>query len=131
MLDLVDEIHPALILWLGEWLLSAGYLEKLPQLVNTVVTNVPGIRSEAYLLGARLVDYLGFGPLAPNVGLFHTISSTREHLNISFSSTREFVGDGSGYRNSLEYSYAELLNSLHSRATGRKAPSRRSRRKTL
>jgi WS/DGAT/MGAT family acyltransferase len=112
LLDLVDEIHPALIIWLGQWLIDSGRLDRMTPLVNTVITNVPGIRSEAYLAGARLVDYLGFGPLAPNVGLFHTVSSTPEHVNISFASTREFVGDGSEYRASLERSYAELVRKL-------------------
>lgn len=109
LLNLVDEIPPALIIWLGQWLISSGYLEKLPQLVNTVVTNVPGIREEAYMCGARLVDYIGLGPLAPNVGLFHTVSSTTEHINISFTSTGDFVGDGSGYCASLQHSFEELI----------------------
>jgi diacylglycerol O-acyltransferase len=30
MLILVDDIHPAVILWLGQWLISSGYLEDLP-----------------------------------------------------------------------------------------------------
>jgi WS/DGAT/MGAT family acyltransferase len=107
-LNILDEIPPALIIWLGQWLISSGYLEKLPQVVNTVVTNVPGIRGEAYMFGARLVDYIGLGPLAPSVGLFHTVSSTTEHINISFTSTKDFVGDGADYGASLEHSFREL-----------------------
>jgi diacylglycerol O-acyltransferase / wax synthase len=108
MLRLVDDIHPAIILWLGQWLLASGHLEDLPTPVNTVVSNVPGLTSEAYLAGAKLIDYLGFGPLAPNVGLFHTVSSTADHINVSFLSTREFVGDGSAYKKSLGNSWAKL-----------------------
>ena len=106
MLKLVDEIHPAIILWLGQWLVSSGRIEKLPQTVNTVVTNVPGLASDAYLAGAKLIDYLGFGPLAPNMGLFHTVSSTGDHVNISFLSTADFVGDGADYGASLTQSWA-------------------------
>ena len=91
LLRLVDDIHPAIILWLGQWLVSTGYIDKLPQIVNTVVTNVPGMHTDVYLAGAKLIDYLGFGPLAPNVGLFHTVSSTPDHVNISFLSTQEFM----------------------------------------
>jgi diacylglycerol O-acyltransferase len=109
LLKLVDEIHPAIILWLGQWLVSSGRIDTLPQMVNTVVTNVPGMSDEAYLVGAKLVDYLGFGPLAPNMGLFHTVSSTQEHVNISFLSTAAFMGDGSAYRAFLEQSLAEVL----------------------
>jgi WS/DGAT/MGAT family acyltransferase len=108
LLRLVDDIHPAIILWLGQWLVSSGYIDKLPQIVNTVVTNVPGMRTEVYLAGAKLIDYLGFGPLAPNIGLFHTVSSTPDHVNISFLSTEEFMGDGSAYRTALAQSYAEV-----------------------
>lgn len=107
-LKLVDEIHPALILWLGGWLVSSGRIDKLPQTVNTVVTNVPGLSEGAYMAGFRLVDYLGFGPLAPNMGLFHTVSSTEDHVNISFLSTAEFVDDGSEYRACLEQSWEEV-----------------------
>ena len=109
LLELVDEIHPAIVLWLGQWLISSGHMDELPQSVNTVVTNVPGLSSDAYLAGAKLVDYLGFGPLAPNMGLFHTVSSTQDHVNITFLSTAVCMGDGSGYRASLETSLSEVL----------------------
>jgi WS/DGAT/MGAT family acyltransferase len=108
LLKLVDDIHPAIILWLGQWLISSGHMEDLPTTVNTVVTNVPGLASDAYLAGAKLIDYLGFGPLAPNVGLFHTVSSTPDHVNITFLSTRQFLDDGSDYNNCLAQSWAEL-----------------------
>ena len=108
LLKLADEIHPAIILWLGQWLVSSGRIEELPQTVNTVVTNVPGLASDAYLAGAKLIDYLGFGPLAPNMGLFHTVSSTAGHVNISFLSTADFVGDGAAYGASLSQSWATL-----------------------
>ncbi|MEH6582345.1 MAG: wax ester/triacylglycerol synthase family O-acyltransferase [Halioglobus sp.] len=105
LLHLVDEIHPAIILWLGQWLVSSGRIEELPQTVNTAVTNVPGISSKAYLADAELIDYLGFGPLAPNMGLFHTVSSTTDHVNISFLSTAELIGDGLAYRSALVESW--------------------------
>jgi hypothetical protein len=108
ILKLVDDIHPAVILWLGQWLISSGHLDDLPTMVNTVVTNVPGLATDAYLAGAKLIDYLGFGPLAPNVGLFHTVSSTADHVNVTFLSTAECLGDGSEYRSCLERSWTEM-----------------------
>ncbi|MCB1706820.1 MAG: wax ester/triacylglycerol synthase family O-acyltransferase [Halioglobus sp.] len=108
MLRLVDDVHPAVILWLGQWLISSGHLDDLPAVVNTVVTNVPGMSSDAYLAGAKLIDYLGFGPLAPNVGLFHTVSSTPDHVNVSFLSTAELVGDGSVYHAALAQGWEDL-----------------------
>ena len=109
VLDLVDDIHPALILWLGNWLVASGKIDELPQSVNTAVTNVPGLRQRAWLGGAELVDYLGFGPLAPNMGLFHTVSSTSKHVNISFLSTPEFLDDGAAYQRALEKSWRQMV----------------------
>lgn len=111
-LKLIDEIHPAIILWLGQWLINSGLIGKLPQIVNTVISNVPGLPGRNYLFGARLIDYLGFGPLAPLVGLFHTISSTDKHINISFVSTRTFMADGSTYTAALDASYQQLLRAF-------------------
>jgi hypothetical protein len=108
LLRLIDDIHPAIILWLGQWLVASGHLEDLPTTVNTVVTNVPGLATDAYLAGAKLVDYLGFGPLAPNVGLFHTVSSTPDHVNVSFLSTPRFIDDGRAYTAALARSWEEL-----------------------
>ena len=108
MLSLIDDVHPAVILWLGKWLVASGHLEELPTTVNTVVTNVPGLSKDAYLGGAKLIDYLGFGPLAPNVGLFHTVSSTPDHVNLSFLSTEEFMDDGNAYKGALVRSWTEL-----------------------
>lgn len=108
LLRLIDDVPPAVILWLGQWLVSSGHLEDLPTTVNTVVTNVPGLATDAYLAGAKLVDYLGFGPLAPNVGLFHTVSSTPDHVNVSFLSTQHFIDDGRAYTAALTRSWEEL-----------------------
>lgn len=108
ILKLVDDIHPAVILWLGQWLISSGHIDDLPPSVNTVVTNVPGLSTDAYLAGAKLIDYLGFGPLAPNMGLFHTVSSTPDQVNISFLSTAECLDDGSAYREALLQSWTEI-----------------------
>ena len=108
ILKLVDDLHPAIVLWLGHWLVSSGRIDKMPSLVNTVVTNVPGMSTDAYLAGAKLIDYIGFGPLAPNIGLFHTVSSTPDHVNISFLSTEEFMGGGKVYTAALVHSWTEL-----------------------
>jgi len=110
MLELIDEVHPAIILWLGNWLVASGHISDLPDTVNTVVTNVPGILGDAFVGDAKLVDYLGFGPLAPNIGLFHTVTSVAEQVNISFLSTVELLGDGEDYRAWVAHSWEELLN---------------------
>jgi diacylglycerol O-acyltransferase / wax synthase len=112
LMNLIDDIHPATIMVLSDWLLSSGYIDKMPPLVNTFVSNVPGLTEDAYIQGSKLVDYLGFGPLAPGIALFHTISSTTKHLNISFTSTNELCGDGHLYCKALQDSYNALLAAL-------------------
>jgi diacylglycerol O-acyltransferase len=113
LMNVIDDIPPAIILVLSDWLVSSGYIDRMPPLVNTIISNVPGLPEEAYIQGSKLVDYLGFGPLAPGAALFHTISSTTKHLNISFTSTSELCGDGSTYCKALQNSYKEILATLH------------------
>ncbi|NND68472.1 MAG: DUF1298 domain-containing protein, partial [Halioglobus sp.] len=108
LLEIVDEIHPALILWLGDWLVSSGRINTLAPTINTVVTNVPGAQQQLFLGDAPQIDYLGFGPLAPNTGLFHTVSSTPDKVSISFLSTAELVGNGTTYKECLANSWGEL-----------------------
>jgi WS/DGAT/MGAT family acyltransferase len=81
LLAVVDNLQPGLVVWAGKKIISSGLIQDLPRLNNTIISNVPGIQLPCYLAGARLVDYLGMGPLAPNVSLFHVISSidSRQH----------------------------------------------------
>ncbi|MCX2982606.1 wax ester/triacylglycerol synthase family O-acyltransferase [Halieaceae bacterium IMCC14734] len=112
VLKVVDDLYPGIILWLGEWLMASGHIDELPMPVNTIISNVPGVPVEVYMRGNRLIDFIGLGPLAPNVGLFHVISSTPSHVNISFVSCKNFVGDGDEYRRALRAAAKQVLRSL-------------------
>jgi diacylglycerol O-acyltransferase len=112
MLKVIDDIYPGIILWLGEWLMASGHIDELPMPVNTIVSNVPGVPVEVYMRGHRLIDFIGLGPLAPNVGLFHVISSTPHQVNISFVSCKKFVGEGDEYRRALQSAAKQALRSL-------------------
>ena len=92
--------------------MASGHIDELPVPVNTIVSNVPGVPVEVYLRGNRLIDFIGLGPLAPNVGLFHVISSTPDHVNISFVSCKKFVGDGDDYRRTLQAAAVQIQRSL-------------------
>lgn len=82
---------------------------------NTIVTNVPGAPVQLYFCGAALVDSLTFGPLLPNVGLFHIILSMVQNkkgtISISFTACREMLPDPAFYADCLRESYQELLSS--------------------
>lgn len=108
LLSLLDNLYPGLVVWAGKKLVTAGWLESLPPVNNTLVTNVPGIQHRCYLCGAELADYLGFGLLAPTLTLFHVISSVHSHVNISFLSCSGSLTDGEGYRRALAKSWEAL-----------------------
>jgi diacylglycerol O-acyltransferase len=112
VLKVVDDLYPGIILWLGEWLMASGHIDDLPMPVNTIISNVPGVPVEVYMRGNRLIDFIGLGPLAPNVGLFHVISSTPSTVNISFVSCKKFVGDGDEYRRALRSAANQVQRSL-------------------
>jgi WS/DGAT/MGAT family acyltransferase len=109
LVAILDNIYPGVLVWAGKKLFEHHLFNKLPRLNNTIVTNVPGIPVPCYLCGAELVDYLGFGPLAPTTSLFHVISSTHSHINISFIGSSNSLKDPDSYMKSLQKSYRALL----------------------
>ncbi len=79
---------------------------------NTMLTNVPGPPRQLYFAGAQVVEGFGLGLLVPNVGLFHTASSSVQNkegkINLSFWACRSMLPDPEFYRQCIEESYAEL-----------------------
>lgn len=79
---------------------------------NTIVTNVPGPPFQMYFCGATLVDSLSFGPLLPNVGLFHIVYSSVQNkkgsITLSFTACRDMLPDPAFYAECLQDSFEEL-----------------------
>ena len=79
---------------------------------NTFVTNVPGPAVQFYFCGALQVDSLSFGPLMPNVGLFHIIYSNVQNkkgtISISITACRDMMPDPAFYAQCLQDSFDEL-----------------------
>ena len=111
LLSVADNLQPGIIIWAGEKMIASGLIDKLPRLNNTIISNVPGILAPCYLAGAKLVDYLGLGPLAPTVSLFHVISSIHSHISICFQSCNSSLEDPEAYTHALEKSYQQLKKS--------------------
>ncbi len=109
-ISVIDNLYPGILVWGGEKLVKSGLINKLPLLNNTIITNVPGIQVPCYLCGAQIVDYIGFGPLAPNITLFHVISSIHSHINISFQSCNNSLTNTNEYTQSLKNSHRHLMN---------------------
>lgn len=125
MLSVVDNLQPGLAVWAGARLIEAGLVDKLPRMNNAIISNVPGIQVPCYLAGAKLVDYVGFGPLAPTVSLFHVISSIYSHLCISYQSCRKSLEDPEHYTRSLEHSYQALKKAYQIPAKAKKTSRRK------
>jgi WS/DGAT/MGAT family acyltransferase len=87
---------------------SQQFDRELPAFSNTVVTNAPLPRGGHYFAGAKVLTYVGFGPVNDFVGLFHTITGVDFEINISFTSCRSILPDVDFYRQCLADSYAEL-----------------------
>ena len=112
-ISVINNLNPGILVWSGEQLVNSGLINKLPLLNNTITTNVPGIQLPCYMCGAKIVDYVGFGPLAPNITLFHVISSIHSHFNISFQSCSNSLDNEYEYTQALENSYQCLMKAYN------------------
>jgi diacylglycerol O-acyltransferase len=110
-MDITDMI-PGNVLSVALRASTATGLTEAAVVHNTIVTNVPGPPFQMYFCGAQLVDSLSFGPLLPNVGLFHIVYSSVQNkkgtINLSFTACRDMLPDPAFYRECLEQSYEEL-----------------------
>ncbi len=114
--DIVNEamnnLYSGLVAWGVRTAVESGVLEKFPPANNTIVTEIPGSSESLFLCGAKLIDSFGMGPLIPNTGLFHTISSTHEHLIIAFTADRLKMDDPDFYAQCLQEAFCELLDAV-------------------
>jgi WS/DGAT/MGAT family acyltransferase len=98
----------------------------IPLNTSTVVTNVPGPNFDLYCAGARLVQYHGLGVLTPGVGLFHTVFSQSDRVNMSVLGDRDIMPDPAFYMECLKESYGELLDAVR-KISGTSAATRTSK----
>lgn len=113
----LPEAMPAALLSSVLPLLERTGLLYLPKPVfNTVVTNVPGLPLDFYLGGAKVVTGFGVGPLLPNVGLFHTVTSNickgRGEAALSFAACPRMLPDPMVYASCLQDSFEELVRAV-------------------
>ena len=105
----------------------------IPVNTSTVITNVPGPDFDLYCAGARLVQYHGLGVLTPGVGLFHTVFSQGDRLNLSVLGDRDIMPDPAFYMECLRAAYDELMVGIDKLSPGAaKAPQKKAaaRKKT-
>jgi diacylglycerol O-acyltransferase len=107
--DVMDSLYVGLVSWGVRAAVESGLLEKFPPANNTIVANVQGSTVPLYLCGAKLIESFGMGPLLPNTGLFHTVSSTYDFVTIAFTADRQKMDDPDFYVNCLTDSFSMLL----------------------
>jgi len=117
--DLFENLYPGLVSWGIRAAVESGVLEKFPPANNTIVTNVPGTKEPVYMAGAKLVESFGLGPLIPNTGLFHTVSTTYSHLTIAFTACRHMMDDPDFYVRCLTKSFNELFEAANEKLLAR------------
>lgn len=112
--DVTDVLHGG-VLQLALRAASSTGLSEAAVIFNTVITNVPGPREQLYFCGARLVNGMNFGPLLPNVGLFHIVYSSVQNkrgiIALSFTACRDMMPDPDFYGECIQRAYDELRES--------------------
>ena len=108
----VTDVLPGGVLSLALRAAASTGLTESAVIFNTVVTKVPGPNQQLYFCGAKLVDGMNFGPLLPNVGLFHIVYSSVLNkvgsISISFTACRKMLPDPEFYSECLQASFDEL-----------------------
>ncbi|MCZ6830063.1 MAG: wax ester/triacylglycerol synthase family O-acyltransferase [Gammaproteobacteria bacterium] len=108
----ITNVIPGNILAVAMRAAAATGMAEATVIHNTIVTNVPGPPFQMYLCGAALVDSLSFGPLMPNMGLFHIVYSAVQNkqgsITLSFTACREMLPDPAFYAECLDDSFEAL-----------------------
>ena len=108
----VTDLVPGGVLAVALRTAAATGLSEAAVVQNTFITNVPGPPVQFYFCGALQVDSMSFGPLMPNVGLFHIIYSNVENkkgsISISITACRDMMPDPTYYAECLQDSFDDL-----------------------
>jgi diacylglycerol O-acyltransferase len=110
----MNNLYSGLVAWGVRAAVDSGLLEKFPPANNTIVTEISSASEPLFLCDAKLIDSFGMGPLIPNTGLFHTVSSTDEYLIIAFTADRQKMDDPDFYAQCLQDSFCELMDAVKS-----------------
>jgi len=87
---------------------SSGLADRVPPLVNTVISNVPGVNVPMYSMGSRMVATYGLGPVTHGLGLFQTVLSYNNTITVSAVADRDMMPDPAFYGDCLQTSFEEL-----------------------
>ncbi len=87
---------------------ASGLVNRVPPMVNTVITNIPGVSVPLYSMGSKMVANYGLGPIYHGVGLFQPVISYNNTITISVISDRNMLPDPAFYVDCLQSAFDEL-----------------------
>ena len=92
----------------------SGILQALAPTRHTVVSTVPGLQRALFLAGAQFITGFNAGPLQPNVGLAHTVTTTpstkQGKVALAFTACPTLLPDPQRYEQCLQQAFEELLD---------------------
>ncbi|MDH4047421.1 MAG: wax ester/triacylglycerol synthase family O-acyltransferase [Gammaproteobacteria bacterium] len=107
---------------------SSGLADRVSPMVNTVISNIPGVGVPLYSMGSRMVATFGLGPLTHGIGLFQAVLSYNNTITISVVSDRDMLPDPSFYCRCLEDSFEELKAATIDRSPQAKSSGKRKKK---
>lgn len=109
---------------------ATGLMAEMSPTMNTNITNVPGARVPIYMGGAKLVKFLGTGPVVDGLGIIHPVGSYNGEMYIAFVACREMMPDPGFYEQCLRDELEKLAKAAEkaSKKPGRAKPKPRTNR---
>ncbi len=117
----VGDMIPPYMRALGAWVQNKARLAGVMPLINTLITNVPGIPGlqPRYFAGAKIVNVFPIAPVCDGMGVSHCLTGIYDDLNLGVLADRKMVPDMDQYIACMEASTAEyraLLAELEQQA---------------
>ena len=104
----ISQLAPGVLIGVGTRL-AGRFARRMPGVINTVVTNVPGPREPLYFAGAELVRSFGAGPVVDGMGLINIVSSYVDQFMLMFTADRAMIPDPAHYADCIRQSFEDLL----------------------
>ena len=113
--ELAKNLPAAYLSYMNKIVSSSSANKMVSKLGNTVVTNVPGPKEELNMLGARLINMAGIGPVSDGVGLLHGVMSYNGNMVVNVVSCPSMIPDIKFYIQCIKNSYEKLLAAADAR----------------
>ena len=95
----VGDMIPPYMRALGAWVQNKARLAGVMPLINTLITNVPGIPGlqPRYFAGAKIVNVFPIAPVCDGMGVSHCLTGIYDDLNLGVLADRKMMPDMDQY----------------------------------